>query len=106
MNLPAYTSETAGHIEDISLGGLLLAHPHPLDEGQSVRLTFTLLDRELSCEGVVRRVTRGDEDVRLGIQIPQSGADFDADFERFAADHEPMEGKSPNEPSGGGPLTL
>ncbi len=105
VNLPAYTSETAGHIEDISLGGLLLAHPHPLDEGQSVRLTFTLLDRELSCEGVVRRVTRGDEDVRLGIQIPQSGADFDADFERFAADHEPMEGKSPNEPSCGGPLT-
>ena len=105
VNLPAYTSATAGQIEDIGLGGLSLAHPHPIEEGQPVRLTFTLLDRELSCDGVVRRVSETDDGVRLGIQIPQSTADFDADFERFAAGHEPMPGKELSDPSGSGPLT-
>ena len=90
VNLPAYTAETTGQIENIGLGGVSLVHASAMEVGQPVRLSFTLLDRELSCEGVVRRVREQRGAVRLGIQIPQSGADFDADFERFAADHEPI----------------
>lgn len=90
VNLPAYTADTAGQIENIGLGGVSLVHRHPMEHGQPVRLSFTLLDRELSCDGVVRRVTTDEDAIHLGIQIPQSGAAFDADFERFVATHDPV----------------
>ena len=95
VDLPAFTANTTGQIQNICLGGVSLVHPQIMDPGQQVRLTFTLLDRELTCEGVVRRVSGHGRDVELGIQIPQSSAAFDADFERFAASHEPEEEPPP-----------
>ena len=33
VNLPAYTADTAGHIENIGLGGVSLVHSEPLEGG-------------------------------------------------------------------------
>ena len=103
VDLPAFTADSAGRIENIGLGGVSLVHSEPMEHGQPVRLSFTLQDRELTCEGRVQRVITGPDGVHLGIQIPQSSAAFDVDFERFAAEHDPEPG-APKDPAPTGGL--
>jgi class 3 adenylate cyclase len=91
IDIPAFTADAAGRLQNISLGGMLLSHPHPVAVGEEMRLTFALQGRELTCDGKVRRVSPDAEGAKLGIELPHSSDDFDADFERFAADHEPLQ---------------